>query len=899
MLAKTWPLTSAGAIGIVLDAVTVMREARPVLVERASLCDDNSYSDRGFGQLGWLERRMLASVSPEEALPTARAWLRECDYEDSLIKPNWSLRHMDTGKTDLMIPYMAFWNQPFDLFHTALAVVQQNGVPAQDIAARTASNVLLCADSTVELWLLDEQDRIAPVSPVPMHQAPALIAEYKERLRRDKVKKEKIRWRQFALYEADPNGNAFRGWSTQPSATQADRSLKKLIREVVPIPAKGKKATAEQLDVLRDRSRWLFRLLSLRVGKDRDWGIASHLSRGGVSEFAECAKLYPVSWPSDTSHLTASEQEVISERVLSRLEHYDFSTVDPLFVTKAVRASTLSQLRSAIDLFPTPKPFAWDMMASIPLHEGTCVCDATAGTGTFLIAAGHAIWNEANLGNGGLPNLRQMLRGGDMSLFSTDLSQISLDLAFGWQETGWNVHVADARQTLEEMPADRQWALVGNLPWSAKGKGRNASALVLEDYVDALSRRDAGWIAVIVPRSVWTSTKQRDVRLRERMTEALQLESAWELPWGAIVGGRAQAVAALLSRGQPATTSIWKQVDERGAVHTVGYSRPRRNPDDCLSAPAQYLQARLASFSVLRDWFDVWEGVKFKSELSGSLQSGGAVPFILRQADVGVDVRRPQRLTLADITEKGGWIQQNSHRRAKSYGADLQKLPQFAIPRHIYEGTSDRMHSLFMVKPILLSDAFLISIPKDNFAVEFTHGVAVLLNTALGRLWLHIFATAGRDLSNQRVMDFPLPPRDQVEKWGRLAARRSSRHFLGNTHYDMFQPSFSFDEELSACREYGLRDDECAAVLALSSLLGIKGRIPRRWLDRLDGVRHDVARVDELLQKAERLEPGEADLSDLYLDVLSERRKRERIVAVGRECEVAIKRVAVTKDDDG
>ena len=301
------------------------------------------------------------------------------------------------------------------------------------------------------------------------------------------MKKEKIRWRQYALYEADPTGNAFRGWSTQPSATQADKTLRKLIREVVPIPAKSMKATAKQLDSL-DRSRWLFRLLSLRVGKDRNWGIASHLSRSNVSEFAECAKRYPVPWPSDTSHLTDSEQEVISERVLSRLEHYDFSTVDPLFVTKAVRASTLSQLRSAIDLFPTPKPFAWDMMASIPLGEGTCVCDATAGTrGRSLSRRDTRSGTRANLGNGELPDLRQMLRGGDRSRFSTDLAQIGLDLAFGWQEAGWDVRVADARQTLEEMPADRQWALVGNLPWSAKGKGRNASALVLEDYVDALS----------------------------------------------------------------------------------------------------------------------------------------------------------------------------------------------------------------------------------------------------------------------------------------------------------------------------------------------------------------------------------------------------------------------------
>ena len=77
----------------------------------------------------------------------------------------------------------------------------------------------------------------------------------------------------------------------------------------------------------------------------------------------------------------------------------------------------------------------------------------------------------------------------------------------------------------------------------------------------------------------------------------------------------------------------------------------------------------------------------------------------------------------------------------------------------------------------------------------------------------------------------------------------------------MFRPSFSFDEELRACRAYGLGEDECAAVLALSSLLGIKGRIPRRWLDRLDGVLPDAAKVDELLQEAKRLESEEEDPS--------------------------------------
>ena len=555
---------------------------------------------------------MLTGVVPEDSSPAAHAWLRSFDYEDFLIRPGWSLRHVDTGKTDIETSYMAFWDQPFDLFHTALAVVQQNGVPARNIADRTASNVLLCTGDSVELWLLGDRHRGTPDACVPVQQVQGLIAEFRDRLHPANVAKEKIRWRQYALYETDPNGNAFRGWSIQPSVAQTDRTLRKLVRDVAPTSQDVLGTSVDQIGLLRDRARWLFRLLSLRVGKDRGWSVASNLARGAASEFAGRATSYPVQWQPDTPHLTGYEQTRMSEDVLSRLEHYDFSTADPIFITKSIRANSLKKVRLETDLFPTPKPFAWDMMATIPLNDAMCVCDATAGTGTFLIAAGHAVWDQAILGSSGLPDLGPVLHGGDRSPLAADLARIGLDLAFGWRDAGWNVGVAGVEQTLAKLPDDRQWALVGNLPWAAKGKGRNDSAVVLEHYVHALSCRDAGWIAAIVPRSAWTSGKQKDVCLRKRLTKVFQVESAWELPWGAITGGRAQAVAAVLSRGQPTTTSIWKQVDGNGAVHTVGYSQLSRSSDDCLSAPARYLRQRLAGHSVLRNWFDVWEGVKFQ-----------------------------------------------------------------------------------------------------------------------------------------------------------------------------------------------------------------------------------------------------------------------------------------------
>ena len=840
---------------------------------------------------------MLIGGGPrEEAPPAARAWLRGFDYSPPFIRQDWSLRHVVTGETDMIIPYMAFWGEPFDLFHTALSVVPKNGMPAGDIAVRTASNVLLCDGDFLELWLLDDQTRAKWEDRVPAHQVQGLIERFRDRLGPSKVAEKKIRLRQYALYESDPHGNAFGSWSIQPSATQVNQALRQLIQDLAPIPPAPDESHVASVspEVPQDRVRWLFRLLSLRVGKDIGWGISSSLDRLSVSDFAKQAERYPDQWSATSGHLTDEQRTIMSENVLSRLEHYDFSTTDPFFIIKAVGASSLKNVLSKIDLFPTPRPFAWDMIASIPLNDELCVCDATAGTGTFLIAAGHAVWIQASQGNGKLPDLGQVLRGGDLSPLSADLARIGLDLAFGWHETGWNVGVTDVERTLGKLPKDRQWALVGNLPWSAKGKGRNDAAVVLEHYVSALSgHNNGGWIATIVPRSVWTSTKTADRHLLERMSEGFQVESSWELPWGAIKGGRSQAVAFVLSKGRPATTTVCKQVDKSGLVHTVGYSQPKRSPDDYLSAPAQYLRQRLAGFRVLRQWFDVWEGVKFKGGESENPKPHGTVPVMRRKRDVGSNASQPQKFTMDDICKDGGWVANNCRRRALAYAHSLLKLPQFAIPRNVYEGAGSGMQTLFIREPLLLSDAFLISVPKDGVAAEFTQGAAALLTSALGRLWLHVFATRGRHLSNQRVMDFPLPPPKQVKIWGRMAAQRVVQYSLGDVPYTVLQPPFTFEDEVGVCRSYGLEYHECAAVLGLSHLIGITGPIPRRWLDDLHGTSPDAERLGELRRAMEKLASKGEDCSDVYLDVMSELRKQERLVTQGEGCELSIKKSAV------
>lgn len=305
-----------------------------------------------------------------------RGSLRGLGYDDALIRADWTPHDVVGSANPITLPLTAFWSKPYDQFRSAIAVVADGGVAPRQAAQRSMSHVLQCKDQTATLWLLGETDLVRK-DHAPIGQLEGLLNAHRDEVERDTVARTKMRLRQYALYEADPHGHAFWQWVIRPTIDQARSRLENLVAQ-----AKSR----WDLDVpTEDWARWLFRVVALRVGLDGNWSVTKGLGREDVRGFVQRAEQYPTKW-SSAARLSHEQRRDIVELALDILQHFNFETVDHLFVSKAVGAASLQPLRKAIDLFPTPKPFAWDMMASIPLTKEVGVCDATAGTGTFLIA---------------------------------------------------------------------------------------------------------------------------------------------------------------------------------------------------------------------------------------------------------------------------------------------------------------------------------------------------------------------------------------------------------------------------------------------------------------------------------------------------------------------------------
>ena len=813
----------------------------------------------------------------------------EFGYSDELIKRSWVPHSVLPEVERPHLPLTAFWGHPFDQFRSAVTVVEKNGVPTKDlakgIALRTLSHVLLCDDEDIELWLLDSEDIKKHENRVPISQIESLVDRYGGNLERSIVVSQKIRLRQYALYEADPKGQSFGQWAVRPSIEQASANLSKLVAKVVTHPAPGASSEASKNVI-----RWLFRVLALRVGKDRNWDIASDLGREAVSEFAKRAEDYPRPWPKIGTSLSINERSSISERVLETLNNFDFSTVDPIFIVKAFGSPALKQVRADIDLFPTPRPYAWDMMASIPLREGMGIHDPTIGTGTFLVAAGHAFWARCSSEDDVLPQIRDSLHGTDKSSLSTDLSHITLDLAFGWNNIGWQITEERADLAVSKLSRKREWILVGNLPWSGRGRSQNQAAKILALYVDILSKRDSGWIATIVPRSVWTSRDSTGDALRKSINSNFQIESAWELPWDAIKGGRAQSIATVLSRGQPPTTTVWNRQSQKGVIHTIGYSPAHQGIADRFfpSSDARYLKRRLANYLKLQDYYNIRVGIELNSP---DRITRGNLPFMRSLRNLEEGETQPDYLATTDIKHDSKWAKHHFTRQAYAYRNELRVLPQVAVPRHIYEGPA-RLRAMVFDQPMLLSKSFLICTPRIETTMALARGIATILVSSLGRLWLYLFASAGRHLSNVALGDFPLPDKSQIEK---IATTSIGSHLrCGSTSYELISPHASLEHEFKICASYGFDEKEQMTILALTHILGYNPAIPRTWIPKYVS---DSLKLRRMTDELENLPLDSEQRSHLYLEILSEREKDEYWIIRDEDCQLSIDKSEVVAED--
>ena len=222
---------------------------------------------------------------------------------------------------------------------------------------------------------------------------------------------------------------------------------------------------------------------------------------------------------------------------------------------------------------------------------------------------------------------------------------------------------------------------------------------------------------------------------------------------------------------------------------------------------------------------------------------------------------------------------------ASAYRSELESLPQLVIPRNIFEGTSN-LYDTVHTNKILFSDRFFICTPRVALSDDFANGVASIVVSTIGLLWIHLFATAGSHLSSD-LSSFPLPSVQTTESIGAMGLVRQGRIYETDHVYYLADHRVSRDTQLAICRAYGLDNSECATILSLGHILGFHEAPPN---DMLDEFSKDETSVERLRDRLEELGPETAaeEYARLYLQILSEEERDRYLVLTSDHYEISL-----------
>ena len=805
---------------------------------------------------------MGAHITDDSTLPdisTIRKWFNGLGYPDELALPDWRMcTSIMQQSSQTTVHAMAFWARPLDLFRSAIVVDRNNGLPSADHAKTlsdlTDSHVLLYGNSTATLWLREWPGTVKNVGASALAGVSNLLHEHRDNLELTKIAEKKIRLRQYALYETDPQGKQDESWFVKPGLKETRRVFARI----------GNKVRAGCEEFTTDHASWLYRILALRVGLDREWGITRGLNQSSVSDYIRTGKQYP---EPRRIPLSDSDIECITSIVLESLEFFTFSYIDPLLLLKALRIPAARKVEKHTNLYPTPRSAAWDMIASIPIHDEMTIFDPTVGTGTFLIAAAQSLWSKCGNRSDMMETLRRVVRGSDTSRFALDLSHVLLDFAYGWRDSGWQLGHGSAESISDSISSDHEWVVVGNPPWSATGRSTNEGSRILSAYISALRGLPRCWLATIVPRTVWTKRDRQGRAMRAAVSEDFQIESICELPWGAIQGGKSQSLAVVLSRGYPTSTTVWKRNDKKSAIHTIGYNTESNY--GCLTTPpdGRFLLRRLSHKKRISDFYNVRIGLQPKDARRPIARAGvRGIPFVLEVG--GGSVCSIEKELLYDDV----WVNENFDRPAKKYRQEILCMPQVAVSAKIYEGAR-RLRAYLVNEPRIFSNRFFVCVPNRKFPAEFAYGTKKILTSILGKLWVHIFAYAGRDISKSDLERLPLPPYEQVMILGSSCSTRSE-----------------WAQHLAVCNAYGLTEEESAVIMALGYMLELGSGIPQDIMSKL---KPDELVIDSLRRQIEELGSHGRDALKIELRLMDERDKGKYLLLSGVDYQIAIDKEAL------
>ena len=251
------------------------------------------------------------------------------------------------------------------------------------------------------------------------------------------------------------------------------------------------------------------------------------------------------------------------------------------------------------------------------------------------------------------------------------------------------------------------------------------------------------------------------------------------------------------------------------------------------------------------------------------------------------------RFSGAEMIRTDGWIRDHFAYPAVNYRSELHCLPQLAIPQNIYEGS--RTFSVSVLRhAVLFSNSFLICTSREATNHNLARGVAKIISSSIGRLWLHLFATSGRHLSKTQIESFPLPPRDVVEDIGTLEDLEIRYIRDTDCKHEATVTDRSVESQLVICRAYGLDLRASAVILSVGYILGLNDPLPRSILDSLAP---DEGKLEKMIAELESLdldkesEQGKA----IYLKALAEWDQRRYLTLDGDGCRITIDKRSVSE----
>lgn len=812
---------------------------------------------------------MSDSRLPKEPSKAIRSALREIGYTNESIETDYPFApdarpDAEAAPADVV----TFYAEPHDQSTSAVAVrwlvenrrTQDYLLPLRDLL--WAPYAIIASAQGCDLWetLSPEDPSAAPrlvAESVPYPRLETILANHMHKAGWQAVARNKRQWRQMALYEVDPKPNAFLEWAYRPTERRLATALTDVFKA-------ARRALPDAQQLSAGHSRWLLRLIGVRILWDKRWIDAGN--RLDPEAILRGAQHYPTR---DTEITDISQEHAIllASVVASVLGTVHLGAADGGILSQIVQGHAISgDIQRAWKLYPTPRHIAWHMVSSlpfevIPTHERR-VWDGTCGTGTILVAALDRLRALVpDLSLRALRNyLTQHLAGNDQAAAMADASRIALDLALGAPAgPDWRITTGDVRQAT--FPHERPNIVLGNPPPYGHGWTPNTAAQLFSQYQEILPSQ--GLISLIVPASLGSSESAK--ALRRRLVEQNDWYEVTELPAKTIPGMSQEALvmsgAKRITEPLDSAVVTWRRMDLQGnslSIETLRQHDWLKFVQTPLVPPlALRLHAHLRQFPVLAEY------------VSKPNRSVGITPGITGHADV---LDAPEPGSVRFLTALAGfdpfsiswercprWLRYSSSRihwdrRPKER---LFQLPKVLLSRQGQGRSVWRTRAVVDAAGLYPSDSFIAMAPDHSLTLEFLAGV---FNSALFNCWLDLFSFTG-NLTQAQLSAFAVPTDgEQRRRVAQLGGRLGELHAIGAGGADR-RRRLILDLDAAVFDAYAVPSDLRADIATYL----LRSNDPRPGFDR------PVIAVPPVPDDSRRFTPTDADRLQQLFDTRQER----------------------------